>query len=116
MTETIGRTAFEETLRGLAPKVAGARKLRRGDIAFRLTGGTDVVLAAEKGKAEVVPAAGRTGKPLVEVIGDADAVHKVLSGAVEGRKQFLAGGIRVRGDLRYLSDLATELGLLAKPL
>ena len=80
MTETLGRTAFDETLRGLAPKVATARKTRRGDIAFRPTGGKPVVLAAERGKAEVVPAEGRTGKPI------------------------------------YLSDLATELGLLAKPL
>jgi hypothetical protein len=116
MTETLGRTAFDETLRGLAPKVATARKTRRGDIAFRPTGGKPVVLAAERGKAEVVPAEGRTGKPIVEVLGDPDAINAVLSGAVEGRRQFLQGGIRVRGDLRYLSDLATELGLLAKPL
>jgi hypothetical protein len=114
--ETTGRAAFESTLRGLAPKVAAARKLRKGDIAFRPTGGTPVVLAAQKGKAEVVPAEGRSGKPIVEVLGDPDAIHAVLSGAVEGRAQFLRGGLRVRGDLRYLSDLATELGLLAKPL
>jgi hypothetical protein len=116
MTETLGRTAFDETLRGLAPKVAAARKLRRGDIAFHPTGARPVVLAAERGKAEVVPAEGRPGKPVLEVLGDPEAINAVLSGAVEGRKQFLEGGIRVRGDLRYLSDLALELGLLAKPL
>ena len=74
------------------------------------------MLAADRDGVRVVPAAGRTGPPLVEVLGDPEAVRAVLSGEVEGRKRFLAGGIRVRGDLRYLSDLALELGLLAKPL
>lgn len=121
MTETIdaARTAFETTLHDLAPRVQRARRLRHGDIAFRLAGTAgkaELVLAADRDGVRVVPAAGRTGTPLVEVLGDPDAVRSVLSGEVEGRKRFLAGGIRVRGDLRYLSDLALELGLLAKPL
>ncbi len=31
-------------------------------------------------------------------------------------REFLAGGLRVRGDLRYLSDLGMELGFLHRPL
>jgi len=31
-------------------------------------------------------------------------------------KHFLAGGFRVRGDLRYFSDLAMEIGILENPL
>jgi SCP-2 sterol transfer family protein len=121
MTETIdaGRAAFEDTLHKFAKKAATARTLRTGDIAFRVgavDGKAELVLASDGGGVRVVPAAGRTGTPLVEVLGDAEAVRKVLAGEVEGRKQFLAGGIRVRGDLRYLSNLAIELGVLAKPL
>jgi hypothetical protein len=118
MTETIGvrPTAFEDTLRAVARKAGGARKLRHGDIAFRLAGTRDVVLTADRDGVRVAPAGERTGTPLIEVFGDPDAVEAVLSGKVEGRKQFLKGGIRVRGDLRYLSDLALELGLLEKPL
>jgi hypothetical protein len=121
MTETIdaGKTAFENTLLEFAKKAGTARKMRAGDIAFRVGGAdgkADLVLAKDRGGVRVTPAAERTDAPLIEVLGDPDAVRKVLSGEVEGRKQFLSGGIRVRGDLRYLSDLALELGLLAKPL
>lgn len=124
MTDTIdaGRvaagTALDATLNELARKVQGSRKLRRGDIAFRLSGQgkAAMVLAADGAGVRVLPAADRQQTPLIEVLGDAETVRKVLTGEVEGRKQFLAGGIRVRGDLRYLSDLALELGLLAKPL
>ena len=121
MTETVDshRTAVETTLHDLAPRLEKARALRHGDIVFRLggTAGTaEAVLTADRDGVRVVPAAGRTGTPLIEVLGDPEAVRSVLSGEVEGRKRFLAGGIRVRGDLRYLSDLALELGLLAKPL
>jgi hypothetical protein len=124
MTDTIdaGRvvagTALDTTLNELARKVQGSRKLRRGDIAFRLSGQgkAAMVLAADGDGVRVLPAADRQQTPLIEVLGDAETVRKVLAGEVEGRKQFLAGGIRVRGDLRYLSDLALELGLLAKPL
>ena len=55
-------------------------------------------------------------QPLIEVIGDAEAVQAVLDRKVNAREQFLAGGIRVRGDLRYLSDVALEMGLLKHPL
>jgi hypothetical protein len=121
VTETAdaARTAFETALESIAPRVQRARARRTGDIAFRLAGASGKagkVLAVGSDGVEVVDAAGRTGTPLVEVLGDPEAVRAVLSGEVEGRKRFLAGGLRVRGDLRYLSDLATELGLLAKPL
>jgi hypothetical protein len=118
MTEIIdGRaTAFEDALHQIARRATAARKLRHGDIAFRLAGTRELVLAADRDGVRVAPAGERTGTPLIEVLGDPDAVQAVLSGKVEGRKQFLSGGIRVRGDLRYLSDLALELGLLEKPL
>lgn len=122
MTETVDaeRTEFRTALQSIAPRVQQARTRRNGDIAFRLAGTSggkaEMVLAVESDGVRVVEAAGRTGTPLVEVLGDPEAVRAVLSGEVEGRRRFLAGGMRVRGDLRYLSDLAIELGLLAKPL
>ena len=55
------------------------------------------------------------GAPHVEVIGDANRIRAILEGRKEGRLQFYAGGIRVRGDLQYLSDLAYEMGLIKEP-
>jgi hypothetical protein len=45
-------------------------------------------------------------------MGDADRIGAILDGSKEGRLQFYAGGICVRGDLHYLSELAYELGLV----
>ena len=52
----------------------------------------------------------------IEVMGDANTVRAILDGETDTREQFLAGGLRVWGDLRYLSDLALELGVLKEPL
>jgi hypothetical protein len=49
-------------------------------------------------------------------MGDANTVRAILDGDRDAREQFLAGGLRVQGDLRYLSDLALELGVLKEPL
>lgn len=110
--------AVETTLRELASRVARSRALRHGDIVFRLggQGRTELVLAAEGDGVRVAPLGSRPNAPLIEVFGDAEAVRSILAKEVDARKRFLAGGIRVRGDLRYLSDLALELGLLSKPL
>jgi putative sterol carrier protein len=55
-------------------------------------------------------------QPTIEIIGDAKRIKAIFEGKKDARKQFLAGGIRVRGDLRYLSDMLLELGILTEPL
>src|SRR5262249_17529618 len=54
--------------------------------------------------------------PTLEIMGDARRIAAVISGGKNARKAFLAGGFRVRGNLRYLSDVAMELGILKIPL
>lgn len=94
--------------------------MRPGDIVFRLAGpggGSFVVECSERGASVVESAAaGFDRTPLIEVIGDAERIQAVLNGEKDAREQFLAGGIRVRGDLRYLSDIALELGIIKEPL
>jgi hypothetical protein len=46
------------------------------------------------------------------VIGTADRIRPILDGSKDGRLQFYLGGIRVRGDLQYLSEIAHELGFI----
>ena len=55
------------------------------------------------------------GPPIIEVIGDADRIRRILDGSKDGRLQFYAGGIRVRGDLKYLSELSHEMGFIKDP-
>ncbi|WP_158887093.1 hypothetical protein [Amycolatopsis anabasis] len=102
----------------LAARIADARSARPGEIVLRLTGegGGTYQLSTGGKEVQVAETAGVDAQPLIEVLGDARAVQSVLDGKVDAREQFLNGGIRVRGDLRHLSDLALELGLLKHPL
>jgi hypothetical protein len=111
---------MKESLQNLADKLSKNRSLRPGNIVFHLSGDGGGTYVLECGSNEVNVSenvAAGVGRPtLVEVIGDAAAIRAVLDGEVDAREQFLSGGIRVRGDLRYVSDSALELGLLDKPL
>jgi len=107
----------EQSLRRLANRASGAKALQEGHIVLRLTGrhGGIFALRAQGGKVEVlndIPA----GPHPIELIGDAQRVLAVLEGKKDARAQFLAGGFRVRGDVRYISDLAMELGILKTPI
>jgi hypothetical protein len=54
--------------------------------------------------------------PLLEVIGDPRRIAAIVRGEKDARLQFFAGGIRVRGDMHYLSELGMQLGFLKTPI
>jgi hypothetical protein len=111
---------FQQTLERISERLAKSRSVKQGDIVFRLTGdgGGTFLVECGPGSARVtpLPSTAPDRAPILEVIGDAARVHAVLAGEKDARMQFLAGAFRVRGDLRYLSDVALELGLLKEPL
>lgn len=113
------RESVQNSVGALATRVAGTRTARVGDILLRLSGqggGTYRLAYGPNREVQVAETADVGARPLIEVIGDAQTVQAVIDGRVDARTQFLAGGIRVRGDLQYLSNLALELGLLRDPL
>jgi hypothetical protein len=92
---------------------AGTRRV--GSILLRLTGekGGDFYLHSTSSgcvsrEAPAVP-------PIIEVIGPGDRIRAILDGSKDGRLQFFTGGIRVRGDLKYLSELSHEMGFIKVP-
>ena len=103
-----------------ADKLQGDRLLRDGSIVLRTdsdaAGG--LILRAGQQRFEVVPHAGIEDgdPPLLEVVGDPRRLAAIVRGEKDARKQFLAGGIRVRGDMSYLSELGMQLGFLDKPI
>ena len=111
------RTTTEKSLDALAKKLEGCASLRSGSIAFRLTGrgGGDYDIECGSGSAKVRDAE-RRRVPDIEIIGTPAKVRALITGDKDPIKVFFTGGIRVRGDIRYASDLAVELGLLAEPL
>jgi hypothetical protein len=96
-----------------ARKLAGARARRSGAILLRLTGegGGDYYVHTANEGCTMSRQAG-LGPHHFEIIGDAHRVCAVLDGTKEGRKQFFEGGVRIRGNLRYLSTIFHEMGLI----
>lgn len=111
------RTATEKALDDLADRLTECTSLRTGSIAFQMPGrgGGEYRLDCQPGAAQVAEGLGQ--KPhQVEVIGSPAKIRSLIEGEHDAVKVFLGGGIRLRGDIRYASDLALELGLIEEPL
>ena len=115
-----GRGGQEEALARVLDRLGKSKAMRPGDIVFHLSGaggGSFVVECSDSGaRVTEAVASGRDYPPLVEVIGDATRIRAVLIGTKDAREEFLGGHFRVRGDLRYLSNVALELGIIKQPL
>ncbi len=107
---------IEAVLSDVGRKFEGARTRRAGSILLRMTGdgGGDFFLNSTSTSCNVSREP-MDGPPHVEVIGDVDSLRAILEKRREGRLQFYAGGIRVRGDLHYLSEIAHEMGFIKEP-
>lgn len=106
--------AFLQPILERAAKLEG---LRDGVVRFRFTDGGEAVVRVARGRAELSDEPDSAeGEPLLEVIGDRKRIQAIMDGKKDARLQFLAGGLRIRGDLRYFSDIAMELGILREPL
>jgi hypothetical protein len=92
------------------------RTLRPGAIVFRDPGDERATFAlrATDRRAELVD--GPDADPLLEISGDPRRLRAILEGRKDAREQFYVGGISVRGDMRYLSELGLALGFLKSPL
>jgi|ERR1051325_5610726 hypothetical protein len=108
---------IESALEDVSRKLSSAKAIRKGAIAIRATGeeGSHFTLHSDE-KGVTVRKGASDARPAVEIIGDARLIREVLAGEKDALAHFLAGAFRVRGDLRYFSDLALELGILKRPL
>ena len=115
----------EKTLAGsldtLSKKLNKASYIRDGEIVLHLSGksGAEYRLHTDKRKTTIIK--GRAGvsesvKPSLEIWCDAARMKTILDGKKDPVKQFLAGKMRVRGDIHYLSELGEEIGILQKRL
>jgi hypothetical protein len=114
------RGNFRDTLSRISEQLAITKSMKPGHIVFRLEGpeGGNYAVQFSEGKVQVTEsaAAGFDVAPLIEVIGDSRRIRAMLAGEKDAMELFFAGGFRIRGDLRYLSDIALELGLIKQPL
>ncbi len=109
---------LDAVLQGLAKKLSGCRALRKGLLVVRAVGRNAACycLDCSPGQARVLKNAPPTTPPLIEMIGDPLQMAGVLGGTKDAQKRFFAGGFRIRGNIRYASDLGIELGILKQPI
>jgi putative sterol carrier protein len=108
---------LQKSLGKIATKIAGSKHLRVGTIVLRFTGkdAGDYFVHCKPNGADMV----KEQPPGIlhgELIGASTTIVPILQGTKDPIPAFLAGGFRVRGDLRYLYDVAYELGILKRPL
>lgn len=111
------RIKTEKALDGFAGNLAGCKALRSGSIAFVMPGkdGGEYRVECQAGSARV-ETGGLERAHQIEVLGSPDKVKALISGDHDAVTLFLSGGLRLRGDLRYASDLARELGIIQEAL
>lgn len=104
--------SMDEPLQSLAsrirehPSPLGSHRIR---LSLQGEGGGVWTLQTDAAGVSLVPGEG-DGPHTVEVIADVDAIRPVLEGSRDGRDAFLAGGIRVRGDVLAIEQFSAALG------
>jgi hypothetical protein len=116
---TSKRLPVAEALADVESRLNKSKSLKKATIVIRATGpgGGDFRFETDPKGVKLVRDAPPTDMaPTIEIMGDARRIQAALSGDKDPRALFLAGGLRIRGDLAYFSDLAVELGILKEPL
>lgn len=109
--------ALQQAVEAAAARLQPERRLRPGAIVFRAAEGETPIFALRSSeRGAMVEASAADAAPLLEVIGDPRRISAIVRGEKDARMQFFAGGIRVRGDMHYLSELGMQLGFLKKPI
>jgi hypothetical protein len=109
--------ALQEAVEAATVRLKTERLLRPGAIVFRnAEGETPIFTLRSSERSSTLEASAGDATPLLEVIGDPRRIAAIVRGEKDARLQFFAGGIRVRGDMHYLSELGMQLGFLKKPI
>ena len=106
-------------MKRVAERLSESKRLQAGTIVVRLrgAGGGDFCLDCTPESVKLLSRLPRqTEPPRIEVIGDAAAIEEIIQAKADPVVHFFRGRFRVRGDLRYLSDLAMEFNLIQQPL
>jgi SCP-2 sterol transfer family len=110
-------TVLRQAVESVAERLYHDRLLKPGAIVFKAAAGDSAAFTLVASETGVQTQSGsQHAEPLLEVIGDPRRIEAILRGTKDARKQFFTGGIRVRGDMHYLSQLGMQLGFLKTPI
>jgi predicted lipid carrier protein YhbT len=110
------RAELQASIESAMSRLLKEGRLQSGSIAFRDPGddGTVFVFRATGNRFEFAREV--DSAPLLEISGDPKRLQAIIEGRKDAREQFFAGGISVRGDMHYLSELGMMLGFLKTPI
>jgi hypothetical protein len=111
--------ALQAAARSAAERLHRDRVLQPGSIVLHSgSGAGGFMLKSSEGGVELqaLEAGADSGSARIEVICDPARLTSIIEGKKDARMQFFAGGIRVRGDMAYLSEIGLRLGFLDRPL
>ena len=106
---------MEAALLAIGGRVSKAVPRAHGSIVVHCTDTGEEFALEGMGSAPRVNRGRGTGPQQVEVRGPAAVLRAVAEGRQEPARALVAGGIRVRGDLRYLEAMLKDVGLLECP-
>jgi hypothetical protein len=112
--QAVTKSPAWKTLKDFSTRLASLEARKPGAIQFHLSGTESGEFALEVDQQRrVTQIAGRSRlTPLIRITGDGKQVRMVLESKRSAAKAFLAGGVQVRGDIRYLENVLRELKLL----
>jgi len=105
--------------RRVAERLQRERVLQPGSIVLHSgSGAGGILLKSSEAGVELrsLEPGDETGSALVEVTCDPARLTSIIEGKKDARMQFFAGGIRVRGDMTYLSQIGMQIGFLDRPI
>ena len=106
---------MEAALLALGGKVSSAVPRAHGSIVVHCTDTGEEFALEGMGSAPRVNRGRGNAPHQVEVRGPAAVLRAIAEGRQEPARALVAGGIRVRGDLRYLEAMLKDVGLLECP-
>jgi SCP-2 sterol transfer family protein len=114
-SKAAGSRTMEAALLALGGRVSKAVPRAHGSIVVHCTDTGEEFALEGMGSAPRVSRGRGNGPHQVEVRGPAAVLRAVAEGRHEPARALAAGGIRVRGDLRYLEAMLKDVGLLECP-
>ena len=106
---------LRDLLEGATERLRKAASLRDGSIVFRFRDGDVHHFRVHRQSIEVVKGEPKD-KPLIELIGEPDALTAILEGRKDVLSHFFKGHFRIRGNPKFYRALAMELGFIEKPV
>lgn len=111
-TQRVNMSAIEKSLTALGRRLSSSAPKKHGSILLSFTDSGEQCCLEGTDREPVVAQGAGAEPPLVRIAGPSSVLKAIMDGKKEASRAFVAGNIRVSGDLVHLEALLKDLGLL----